>query len=106
MPIRSCRDKRTALFVSGGRVREFEEISRAAQKALTRLSEAQHLSDLYQPPSNRFEALKGDRAGEYSIRINDKWRLCFRWRCDPGQKAEDPLKQAGEPYDVEITDYH
>jgi proteic killer suppression protein len=57
------------------------------------LNNAQGLSDLRIPPGNRLEALKGDRAGQYSIRINDRWRICFAWH-------------AGDAYEVEIVDYH
>ena len=57
------------------------------------LNNAQDLQDLRIPPSNRLEALRGDRAGQHSIRINDQWRLCFRWR-------------NGDAHDVEIVDYH
>jgi len=68
-------------------------IQRVARKKLVILDAAQELSDLRIPPGNRLEALKGDRKGQHSIRINDQWRICFRWR-------------AGDAYDVEITDYH
>ena len=57
------------------------------------LNNAQSLSDLRVPPGNRLEALRGDRAGQHSIRINDQWRICFEWR-------------EGDAYDVEIVDYH
>lgn len=57
------------------------------------LDNAQDLQDLRVPPNNRLEALRGDRKGQHSIRVNDQWRICFRWR-------------EREPYDVEIVDYH
>jgi proteic killer suppression protein len=57
------------------------------------LNNAQNLQDLRVPPNNRLEALRGDRAGQYSIRVNDQWRICFRWR-------------DGDAYDVEMVDYH
>jgi proteic killer suppression protein len=57
------------------------------------LNNAQTLRDLRSPPNNRLEALRGDRAGQYSIRVNQRWRICFRW-------------QAGDTHDVEIVDYH
>ena len=93
MPIRNCADKRTADFMAGKRVKEFQAFDRQAAKALTKLQAATRLSDLRHPPSNRFEALGGNRKGQYSIRINDQWRICFIWT------------EAG-PEQVEITDYH
>jgi proteic killer suppression protein len=75
------------------RVPRFLEIERVAQRNLRQLDAAADLRDLRAPPGNRLEALKGDRAGQYSIRINDRWRICFRW-------AE------GNAFDVEIVDYH
>lgn len=73
--------------------KKFKSFQRAAEKALRKLEAAESLYDLRNPPSNRFEALKGDRKGQYSIRINDKWRICFSWG-DNG------------PEDIEIVDYH
>lgn len=64
-----------------------------ARRKLRMLHAAHELADLCIPPANRLELLKGDRAGQYSIRINDQWRVCFRWR-------------NGNAYDVEIVDYH
>jgi proteic killer suppression protein len=69
-------------------------IERQAQRRLQILDSAESLLDLRRLPSNRFEALRGDRKGRYSIRINDQWRLCFRWN------------EANEATDVEIVDYH
>ena len=69
------------------------DIERAALRKLTQLHRSRTLLDLRVPPGNRLEALKGDRAGQRSIRINDRWRVCFQWR---GQEA----------HDVEIVDYH
>jgi len=66
---------------------------RRAVKRLTQLDAAVSLNDLRMPPSNRLEALTGDRAGQWSIRINDQWRVCFRF-------------EGGEAYDVEIVDHH
>jgi toxin HigB-1 len=107
VPIRNCRDKRTADFMAGKRVREFQSFDRQAAKALTKLQAATRLMDLRHPPSNRFEALGGDRAGQYSIRINDQWRVSFRWAATGDETGRaDPLLCSGEPYDVEITDYH
>ena len=70
-----------------------ENIQRAAARKLEMLNAANELNSLRIPPSNHLESLKGDRAGQYSIRINDQWRICFTWR-------------NGDAYDVEIVDYH
>lgn len=65
------------------------------------------LYDLRNPPSNKFEALGGDRRGEYSIRIDHQWRICFRWALlEPLRRGADVGTTAGEPYDVEITDHY
>jgi len=69
------------------------QIERVALRKLTQLYRSRDLRDLWQPPGNRLEALKGGRVGQYSIRINDQWRVCFRW-------------QGEDAHDVEITDYH
>ena len=105
MPIRTCRDKRTADFMAGKRVKEFQACERQAARSLTKLQAATRLMDLRHPPSNHFEALGGDRIGQYSIRINAQWRLCFRWAA-VGDSHADPLLLPGEAFDVEITDYH
>ena len=91
----SYRDKRTADFAAGKRVKAFSGIERAARLKLDRVEAARVLEDLAALPGNRFEALKGDRKGQYSIRINDQWRICFEW----------PDKSPG-PANVEIVDYH
>jgi toxin HigB-1 len=91
----SYRDKGTRDFASGKRVKAFSRIERAARLKLDRLEAAVELGDLAALPGNRFEALKGDRKGQYSIRINDQWRLCFEWS---GGTAG--------PSNVEIVDYH
>src|SRR4051812_4379483 len=106
MAIRSYRDKRTAAFISGERVRAFEECGRQAIKAITKLQSATRLADLRHPPSNHFEALIGDRQGEYSIRITQRWRACFRWAFLSEDTENDPLVRSGEPYDVEISDHY
>jgi toxin HigB-1 len=93
--ILSHRDRRTARFAAGERVREFSGFARQAEMRLDRLEVAQSLSDLAALPGNRLELLKGDRAGQYSIRINDQWRICFEW----------PTGSPG-PTNVEIVDYH
>jgi proteic killer suppression protein len=94
------RDKRTRDFALGKRVKAFSGIERAALLKIDRLEAAVSLKDLAALPGNRFEALKGDRKGQYSIRINDllindQWRICFEW----------PDGAPG-PTNVEIVDYH
>nr|WP_294520998.1 type II toxin-antitoxin system RelE/ParE family toxin [uncultured Rhodopila sp.] len=83
-------------------------VSNAAAKALTRLQAAVVLSDLRNPPSNHFEASGGDRKGQYSIRINKKNRVCFKWAPHSTVPAgTDALQASGDAYDVEIViDYH
>lgn len=89
------RDKQTAQFRAGHYIKAFSGFERAAQLKLDRLEAATSITDLSALPGNRFEALKGDRSGQYSIRINDQWRICFTWaKGKPG------------PSDVEIVDYH
>jgi len=89
------RDRRTRDFAAGKRVKAFSGIERAGRLKLDRLEAAMTLKDLAFLPGNRFEALVGDRKGQYSIRINDQWRICFEW----------PDKSPG-PVNVEIVDYH
>ena len=91
----SYRDKRTARFASGDHVREFSGFARQAEIRLDRLDAATSLKDLAALPGNRLEALHGDRQGQYSIRVNDQWRICFEW----------PESLSG-PVNVEIVDYH
>ena len=91
----SYRDKRTKDFAIGKRVKAFSGIERAARLKLDRLEAAVTLKDLAALPGNRFEILKGDRKGQYSVRINDQWRVCFEWP----QKAPGPIN-------LEIVDYH
>jgi proteic killer suppression protein len=86
-------DRDTQDLFAGRRVRRFFEIERSALRKLTQLHVAGQLDDLRIPPGNRLEALKGGRRGQYSIRINQRWRLCFRFT-------------NGNAYDVEIVDYH
>jgi proteic killer suppression protein len=93
--IRSYRDRDTERFAAGERVRQWEPFRRQAEKRLRILDAAAGLPDLAALNSNRLEALKGVRKGQYSIRINDRWRICFEWaKDDPG------------PSNVEIVDYH
>jgi len=91
----SYRDDRTADFAAGKRVKSLSGIERQARLKLDRVEAAHTLKDLAALPGNRFEALKGDRKGQYSIRINNQWRICFEW----------PEKSTG-PMNVEIVDYH
>ena len=90
----SYRGKRTGDFAEGKRVKAFDGIHRKAEMKLDQLDAATALGDL-DLPGNRLEALKGDRKGQYSIRINDQWRICFEW----------PSRSPG-PTNVEIVDYH
>ncbi len=92
--IQSFADAETALIWSGRRSRRLAaDIQAVALRKLRLLNQARVLSDLRAPPGNRLEALKGERAGQYSIRVNDQWRICFNWR-------------EGGPADVQIVDYH
>ena len=91
--IGSFRCKETRRLWEAGKSRRFHSITNVALRKLTMLDAADQLDDLRAPPANRLEALKGDRQGQYSIRVSDQWRLCFRW--DNGQAS-----------DVEIVDYH
>ncbi len=86
-----CAD--TEALAGGHRVRRFAGIERVALRKRRQLQIAARLDDLHVPPGNRLEALSGDRRGWHSIRINDRWRICFRWR-------------QGGAEDVEIVDYH
>jgi proteic killer suppression protein len=90
----SFRDKRTRELAEGNRVKAFSGFERMAELKLDQLEAATSILDL-SLPGNRLEALKGDRQGQYSIRVNDKWRICFEWpKGSPG------------PVNVEIVDYH
>jgi toxin HigB-1 len=92
--IRSFADKNTERLFFRARVKRFPgKLQRAALRKLTMLDAAESLDDLRVPPGNHLEKLAGDRAGQHSIRINDQWRICFRW-------------SDGEAHEVEITDYH
>ena len=77
--ILSFRDKNTRRFHSGQRVKAFEGFDRIARLKMDRLEAATELADLVAVPGNRFEVLRGNREGQFSIRINDQWRLCFTW---------------------------
>ena len=91
--ILSFADRDTQDLFEGRRVRRFVQIERPALRKLTQLHIASQLEDLRIPPGNRLEALKADRSGQHSVRINQRWRVCFRFA-------------AGNAYDVEIVDYH
>jgi proteic killer suppression protein len=91
--IRSFRDRETEDLFHREASRRWANIARVALRRLRLLNRASLLTDLRVPPANQLEALKGDRAGQYSIRVNDQYRICFRW-------------QNGDAYDVELTDYH
>ena len=91
--IKNFKDKKTEEFFNGRAGKQFSGFKKAAERKLTMLDSATELRDLLAPPANRLEKLKGTRAGQHSIRINDQWRICFVWKPDG-------------PYDVEISDYH
>lgn len=91
--IKSFRSSDTEALFHDNAVLRFRAIERAARRRLLYLDQARTLQDLLAPPGNRLEALKGDRKGQHSIRVNDQWRICFRW-------------DGGHAYDVEIVDYH
>ena len=90
----SFADRETERVWEGGRSRRLPgDIQATAMRRLRSLDAAEHLDDLRLPPGNRLEAVLGDRLGQHSMRINQQWRLCFRW-------------SGGHAYDVEICDYH
>lgn len=91
--ILSFKDKDTEALASGTRVKRFVAFERVALRKIRQLQVAERLDDLRVPPGNRLEALKGDRVGQFSIRINDQYRVCFTWT-------------AGGAKDVKIVDYH
>jgi proteic killer suppression protein len=91
--IKTFHGKDTALLFDDVLVQRFKSFERPARRKLYYLHRAKTLLDLRIPPGNKLEALSGDREGQHSIRINDQWRICFRWI-------------DGDAYDVEIVDYH
>lgn len=91
--IRTFRNKDTRALFEGRYPRRWQAIRHTAERKLAQLHAAATLEFLRSPPGNRLEALKGNRTSQWSIRINDQWRVCFRWA-------------DGDVYDVEITDYH
>ena len=91
--IKSFSDKETSALYHTGHSKVFSGFERIALRKLDMLHAAVNLDSLKVPPGNRLEPLKGDRKGQHSIRINDQWRICFRW-------------EGHDAYDVEIVDYH
>ena len=91
--IKSFRGRDTEDLFNDLLIPRFRAVERPARRKLLYLHRARRLEDLKVPPGNRLEALKGDRKGQYSIRVNDQWRICFRW-------------DDGNAYEVEIVDYH
>lgn len=91
--IKSFSSRDTEALFNEIPVRRFQSIERQARRKLLYLNSVRTLRDLLQPPGNKLEALKGNRKGQHSIRINDQWRICFRW-------------QDGNAFDVQIVDYH
>lgn len=91
--IKSFRCSETEKIFQRKRSRKFGSIQRIALRKLLVLDASDSLNDLRIPPSNRLEKLSGDRRGQHSVRVNEQWRICFRWR-------------NGDAYDVEIIDYH
>ncbi|MDR3518999.1 MAG: type II toxin-antitoxin system RelE/ParE family toxin [Azospirillaceae bacterium] len=105
--IKRFRDADAEVLFGGGHARRYQAFTAQAQRRLAYLNEASRLADLRALPSNRFEALGGDRSGQYSIRINDQWWVCFRWeRRQPLGEGSDILMADGDAIDVEIVDYH
>jgi proteic killer suppression protein len=91
--IASFKCKDTRRLFSGTRIARFGDIERAAMRKLAMLNRAERIEDLRVPPGNRLERLSGNRSGQWSIRVNGQWRVCFRF-------------EGGNAYDVEIVDYH
>jgi toxin HigB-1 len=91
--IKSFADRETTALFETGKTRRWSAIARVAVRKLVQIDSVATLEELNAPPGNRLEALAGDRKGQHSIRINDQWRICFRWETDG-------------VYDVEIVDYH
>jgi toxin HigB-1 len=91
--IRSFAEKETKILFENGRSRRWGSIARVAVRKLVQIDSVATVDELNAPPGNRLEALEGDRCGQHSIRINDQWRICFRWESDGA-------------YNVEIVDYH
>ena len=91
--IKSFAEKRTKELFERGESRRWSSIARVAVRKLVQIDSVTSIDELNAPPGNRLEALKGDRSGQHSIRVSDRWRICFRWEDDG-------------VHDVEIVDYH
>jgi proteic killer suppression protein len=91
--IRTFKDAKTQALFEGKTVKAFQAFRKVAERKLQMLDAAPSLPSLASPPGNQLEALKRDRQGQHSVRINDQWRVCFVWKADG-------------PYEVEIVDYH
>lgn len=91
--VKTSANKHTEALFNGVRVRRFVDMEGTARRKLEYLDAAGALEDLRVPPGNRLKALKGDRSGQHSVRVNDQFRVCFRWK-------------DGDAYNVAITDYH
>jgi proteic killer suppression protein len=91
--IKSFRDNKTQKIFSGKKIKEYQGFYHQAVRRLQILDAAVNLKDLIQLPSNKFKALGGDRKGQFGIRINHQWRICFKW-------------DGNDAFEVEITDYH
>jgi toxin HigB-1 len=91
--IRSFSDRDTEALFQRRHIRRFQSVASVALRKLVQIDSAEEVRDLAAPLANRLEALKGDRAGQYSVRINDQCRICFRWK-------------QGDAFEVEIVDYH
>ena len=105
----SFGDDETRLVFLGTASRKLpDDIQRVARRKLIYLDSARDLRDLLSPPGNQLEALKGDRRGQHSIRVNDQWRICFTWKATSrdGAEQEADAENVGGAYGVEIVDYH
>jgi toxin HigB-1 len=91
--IKSFKCRYTLALFEGGKTRRFQAVAAIAERKLQMLDNACTIDDVRLPPGNRLEALRGDRKGQWSIRVNDTWRVCFHFK-------------DGNAYDVEIVDYH
>jgi toxin HigB-1 len=103
--IKSFADRRTRQLFEGQHVAAYDAFADQARRRLDALVEAATLRELQARPGNRFEALKGSRKGQYSVRINAQWRVCFRWEPAGDGGSKDPLDAPGNAIGVEIVDY-
>jgi proteic killer suppression protein len=105
--IGSFRCKHTETFYCGTKGKfPPSDIRAVARRKLAQLDAAVLFEDLRQPPGNNLEQLKGERAGQWSIRINKQWRICFTWITGSIRQADGTTIEVGQPHDVEIVDYH